>query len=302
MQIKSILMTIIKLLLGGLAFFIGSMMGGMAAGLLGIPTPAMPANTDSARLAQSLPLVGLLMAAVLAYLSKRCGVGFFPRWMILGLFSWTVYGLNNYLEARFFSPDAATSFVLLYNLVACFICSAAVAWLFKPTPPVEASGSKMRVFFAARPAGSWAWRLLGALAAFPIAYFVFGLLVSPFVVSYYQQQYAGLALPGTGVMLGLATVRSLLFLLCILPLFIAWKGSRLALFVALSGALFLLVGGLNMLQAIWLPGILRAAHSLEILADSIAHAAALVFLLAPGSWIFSRVQAGEVDAARGHAL
>jgi len=54
-----------------------------------------------------------------------------------------------------------------------------------------------------------------------------------------------------------------------------------------------------MLQAIWLPVGLRAAHSLEILADSLAHAGALVLLLVPGvraqsqsPVITSRVEAG----------
>ena len=290
MHIKAILLTIGKLLIVGLAFMVGSILGGMAAGMLGIATPAMPANMDAAKLAQSLPLVALLMTVALAFISRQIRVGFFQRWMMLGLFSWTAYGLNNYLEARFFSPDQATSFVLVYNLLACFTCSAAVALLFKPARPVESFGSQIQAFLAARPASSWVWRFLGGLAVFPIAYFVFGWLVSPFVVSYYQQQYAGLVLPGTDVMLGLATVRSLLFLLCILPLIIAWRGGRLTLLLTLSGALFLFVGGLNMLQAIWLPVTLRTAHSIEILADSIAHAAGLVFLLAPGFQASSQTQ------------
>lgn len=282
MNIKAILLTIGKLIIGMLAFMIGSILGGMAAGMLGVPIPVMPANINPAELAQSMPLVALLMTAALACISTQIRVGFFQRWMILSLFSWTAYGLNNYLEARFFSPEQATSYVLIYNLLACFTCSVAVALLFKPTWSAEPFGTLIRVFLAARPASSWIWRFLGGLVVFPIAYFVFGWLVSPFVVSYYQQQYAGLMLPGMDVMLGLATARSLLFLLCIFPLIIAWSGSRLTLFLTLSGGLFLFVGGLNMLQAIWLPVTLRTAHSIEILADSIAHAAGLVFLLVPG--------------------
>lgn len=287
---KTVLFTIGKLIVCALAFFFGSILGGLVAGLLGIPTPPMPANVDPVTLSQSLPIVALLITAGLAYLSTQSGVDFFPRWLILGFFCWAAYGLNNFLEASYFSPEAATSFVLVYNLVACFIGSAVAAWLFKPTPPIETFRAKARTFFSSRPVVSWVWRLLGALAVFPIAYFIFGLLVSPFVVSYYEQQYAGLALPKLDVMLVLATVRSLLFILCILPVFISWKGNRLALFLALSVALFLLVGGVAMIQAIWLPAILRIAHGIEILADSIAHAAGLVFLLAPGSLMVSRLR------------
>ena len=191
--------------------------------------------------------------------------------------------MNNFLEAKFFTPDMATEYVLVFNLFACFACSAVVAWLFKPTLPVEPFWSKVQAFCAARPVGAWTWRFLGGLAAFPAAYFVFGWLVAPFVVSYYEQQFAGLALPTQEVMLFLSLFRSLLFILSILPILFVWKGSRTGLFVALGVALFMMVGGLNMLQAIWLPVGLRTAHSLEILADSFVHAAALVFLLVPGS-------------------
>ena len=304
MHIKSVPLTIGKLLIGTFAFFVGAILGGIAAGLLGIPQPVMPANIDPATAAQSMPLVGILMTMSLAFLSKRSGAGFFPRWISLGLFSWTAYGFNNYLEARFFSPDVATSYLLVFNFVACFSCSAAVAWLFKPTPPAESVWTKTRAFFAVRPFRSWAWRFFGALAAFPIAYFVFGWLVSPFVVSFYEQQYAGLVLPGLEVMLLLSIIRSLFFLLCTLPVLILWKGSRKIFFLALGVTLFLFVGGLNMVQAIWLPAILRTAHSLEILADSFAHAAALVFLLVPGSLVALRSpeRTHDLEAARSHVI
>jgi hypothetical protein len=158
--------------------------------------------------------------------------------------------------------------------------------------------TRIRAFCAARTTRAWTWRFLAGLAAFPAAYFVFGWLVSPFVVAYYEQQYAGLALPTQGVMLLLSSLRSLLFMLSILPVLFAWKGSRVGLFLALGGALFMFVGGLNMLQAIWLPVSLRTAHSIEILADSFTHAAALVFLLVPGvkSVVQARVMNKSVQA------
>jgi len=280
--IKTTLIFIGKLLIGGLAFFLGSILGSLVAAGLGIPAPLIPGDIDPARIAQSLPLVGLWMAAILAIFSRQSNVSFFPRWIILGLFSWTTYGFNNYLEARLFSPEVATSYVLVNSLIACFLCSAAVAWLFKSTQPVEKLETKMRAFFRTRPVGSWVWRFIGSLAAFPVAYFVFGFLVSPYVASYYEQQYAGLALPTLGTMLWLSSIRSLLFLLCILPVLVIWKDRRpWALFLAMGLALFTFVGGIAMFQAAWLPPILRIIHSLEILADSFVHAAALIFLLVP---------------------
>ncbi len=283
MNIKTIVWTIGKLFIGGLAFFAATILGGMLAGRLGLPLPVMPAEIDPAKVGQSLPLIGVLMAGVLSVFSIQMQGRFLTRWLILSLFSWIVYGLNTYLEAKIFTPSMATSYVLVMNLIACLGCSVVVAWLFRPAPTEITFWSKARAFFAARPAVSWTWRLLAGLAAFPAVYFVCGWIVAPFVLPYYQQQYAGLALPTQTIMLGVASLRSLLYLLSILPVLIAWKGGRMGLFMALGVVLFMLVGGLSMLQAIWLPPSLRGAHSLEMLADSFVHAAALVFLLVPVS-------------------
>jgi cytochrome bd-type quinol oxidase subunit 2 len=74
-------------------------------------------------------------------------------------------------------------------------------------------------------------------------------------------------------------LRSLLFLLACLPVLITWRKSRLSLFITLGATLFILVGGILLLQAYWYPPVMRLIHSLEILADSFAHAGALVILL-----------------------
>jgi hypothetical protein len=278
---KTIFLIIIKLLIGGLAFLVSFILGGMSAQLFGLRLPEMPQGFDMNAAGQMLPLVGLLMAAILGIFSNYSNVRFVPRWIILSGFSWTAYGLNNFLESKYFMPGMATSYVLVTNFIACLGCSAVSAWLFKPASPVFSFLDRARLLWASRSFGSWTWRLLVGWAVFPLAYFFFGRLVAPFVLLYYESQYAGLALPSQGVMLGLASVRSLLFLLTILPVLIIWRGNRLGLFLALGASLFLMVGGLNFLQAIYLPASLRAAHALEILADSFVHAAVLVYLIVP---------------------
>jgi hypothetical protein len=55
--------------------------------------------------------------------------------------------------------------------------------------------------------------------------------------------------------------------------------------------LFLLVGGLSMLQAYWLPAELRLIHSLEILADELVYAGILVGLFKlPATTRFSKLK------------
>jgi hypothetical protein len=101
----------------------------------------------------------------------------------------------------------------------------------------------------------------------------------PFTYKFYQEQLLGLKAPGWGEILPTLALRSLLFLLVILPVLITWTRSRLGLFATLGISLFLFVGGLALFQATWYTPTIRIAHSLEILADSFAHSGAVVLLL-----------------------
>jgi hypothetical protein len=64
-----------------------------------------------------------------------------------------------------------------------------------------------------------------------------------------------------------------------LPILITWKLSNWRLFLTLGLTLYILVGGLGMLSAYWLPTVLRVTHGLEIFADEMAYAGALILLL-----------------------
>jgi hypothetical protein len=70
-----------------------------------------------------------------------------------------------------------------------------------------------------------------------------------------------------------------LFLLVCLPILITWRLSKNRLFLTLGLTLFILVGGLSMMSAYWLAPVLRVTHSLEIFADEMVYAGALILLL-----------------------
>lgn len=171
---------------------------------------------------------------------------------------------------------------LVMQLVAILLCATVVAALIRPEEPGVSLRSRLEVFFGQHPPQRWPWILLLSLLAFPFAYVVFGLLVEPFVIEFYEQQVASLATPGWGEIMPILLLRSLLFLLASLPVLIFWQKSRLQLLITLGSALFFLVGGLYMLQSYWFPVIMRVAHSLEILADSFVYAGVLVLLLTKG--------------------
>lgn len=264
----------------GLLFFFGFIPGGQLAAWMGLPTPPMPAGADQATIAQFTLLGSLILALGLAAVARGLSGSFLWRWLSLFFFTWIAYGVNTYLEAAIFSTMAAASLytVVLY-LPASLFCSAAVAWLFPSKTQRIGLLAQLRTFFTGRSSGGWIGRLLAAFLSFPLVYYVFGRLISPIVLPYYQQGANELALPGWGQLLPVLALRSLLFLLVCLPILITWKLSNWRLFLTLGLTLYILVGGLGMLSAYWLPTVLRVTHGLEILADEMAYAGALILLL-----------------------
>ncbi len=280
MTVRRIIIDFGKLILAALVSFIGMIIGGMAAGILGVPTPPMPVGAETGVLLLLSLLSGFFLAALLAYFSRRLSGGFLVRWLALFLFTYIAYNVNTYLEASIFTIYAGSS---LYNLItglfSTLLITLLVAGFFRPVERGEGFARRAAAFFQGRGPREWGWRLALVFLSFPAAYTVFGLIVAPYVTSYYLEQAAGLVLPGWSQIIPILLLRSLLFLPAFLLLLIAWNRSRTSLFVALGVALFLLVGGLNLMVGYWMPLSLRLPHSLEILADSFAHAAAVVFLL-----------------------
>lgn len=280
MYFKSLLHYLWKIPLCGFLFFVGFIPGGQLATMMGLSAPEMPMGADPAIIAQSTLLTSLLLALGLSAVSRGLSGGFLSRWLILFFFTWIAYGVNTYFEAMIFSTmSAASLYAVVLYLPASLFCSAAVAWLFPPVVKGEGYVTRTRSFFARRTLGSWAWRLFAAFLAFPMAYFIFGNLIAPIVLPYYLQGSNELALPGWNQLLPVIAIRSLFFLLACLPILIAWNLSNRRLFLTLGLALFILVGGIAMIQAYWLPNILRVTHGLEIFADEMVYAGALVFLL-----------------------
>ena len=278
-MLKHYLAYVWKLPLCAAAFFGGTVLGGMAATLMGLPAPEIPAGADQAILGQYLLLTSLILAVGLAALARNLSGRFINRWLTLSFLVWIAYGVNNILEgAVFTSMSAASLFTVVLYLVASLFCGAVVAWLF-PSQDRSARFSDLVTLFFTRYSGAeWSWRLLATWLAFPVIYLTFGRLIAPLVMDYYEQGLFGLSLPGWGQILPLVAVRSLLFLLACLPVLILWQGSSRRLFWVLGLNLFLLVGGLNMLQAYWMPTNLRIIHSLEILADELVYTGILVLL------------------------
>jgi len=284
--LKKIVAYLWKLPVCGLAFVLGTLAGSVVAGMLGLQMPSLPAGTDPQTLFLVQLLSSPLLALALAFLSQRMEGGFLTRWLILSLLTWVAYSVNTVLEASIFTTfGAASSFTVLIQLVGSLTCAAAVAALFRPQNAGSGFLTSMREFFARRSTREWAWRLPLAAVIFMPIYLLFGRLVVPFTYEYYQQELAGLTAPGWGQILPILFVRSVLFLVVSLQVLVIWRESKLSLVLSLGFAFFVLVGALGLIGGYWMPTKVRIIHSLEILADSLIYAWALVVLLvkAPGA-------------------
>jgi len=281
MDIKQLLVNLGKLILCGLAYFIGLIIGGMVTAILHLPQPPMPEGVDQASAAIALLLVSPILALALVLIARNIAGGWLTRTLILSVLTYVAYTLNNVLDASLYiAAYASTSaFTSISAIAPSLFCGGAVALLFPPKEGGRSFFTAWKEFFSRRNPGQWLWRLLLASVAFMPVYLLFGLLVNPITGEYYRQNMYGLKTAGWDQILPILFLRSLLFLLACLPIFIAWQKSERSLLLSLGTAQFVLVGLLYMLISYWLPLFVRIPHSLEILADSFVYTGALTWLL-----------------------
>jgi hypothetical protein len=282
---KSFLTCAIKGILCGLVYAIGCVLTGLLAGMFHVTLPNLtPAGVSQGQALQHFLFASALMGLCLTPLA--CGIAGkrIPRWLTLSFLPFICLGLNATIEILIFTTmitrRAAPSLVASIALPA-FLFGAALAFVGAPEPNAPSFFQRAREFFATRSLSAWAGRIVLAILAFPVVYFIFGAMVAPLVVPAYRAGIAGLVLPPLSVIMPVQIVRSIFFLLASLPFLILWKGKRGSLILSLGLAHFFLVGLFGLMQASFLPAVLRIAHSLEIAADSFAYAAALTFLLFP---------------------
>lgn len=281
MKMKTFLLFLAKLILSSIAFILGAVIGGMIVTFIRLQSPPMPEGVDSSRAFLTLMLESPLLVLPLILIGRGLGGGTLSRAATLSFFTWTVYTLNTTIESLAFTTMSAEGalFTTLSFLPPAILCGAVVAWLFRPTEEGMGFLALLTEYFSSRKAGAWAWRLALAALIFVPIYMAFGLLVAPLTSEYFQENMYGLRMPSQEEIFTVLLVRSGLFLLACLPVITLWQRSRLSLFINLGIALFVLVGFLYMLSATYMPLAVRVPHTLEILADSFAHAGLLVLLL-----------------------
>jgi hypothetical protein len=276
---------LIRSLILGVGFAIALMIGGMTMNILGLPLPSFGGQPKPFQSLVSSLVAGTLTGLTLGPLSSRLRLPFFGRaclWLNLVL---VLNGLINMIEALFFTtiPHAQLASSLAILAFGQIAVAVLLALLFRPQRTGPGLLTKLRETLAQRTAVSWAWRFgLASLSYLPI-YYLFGMIVAPFVLPYYDNPDLGLNLtvPRIGVILPLEIGRGFLYALTLFPLIAVLRGSywSRALWVGLTVAV--LGSWVPMIQAVhWTP-VLRLAHGLEITADAFVQGFVITGLLSP---------------------
>ena len=203
------------------------------------------------------------------------------RWPALFFFIFSSFAVSVTIEASIFSSAAGILLMTPVLLLPCIMLAGLMAMLPSAAPGSPAPLGTAIGFFRARPWHEWTWRFLGAVVSFPLVYFIFGILVSPFVSAYYGRGVSGLVLPAPILILKVQFLRAVIHLASALPIILLWRQDRRRLVVALMCAFFVCVFAYDFVLAIQVPVFLVVVHGIEILADSLAYAWALVFFFCP---------------------
>ena len=260
-----------------IAYFIGVMIGGAVITAAKMQWPTFPGSAGETENFVLSLISSILMAACLALIARGIRGAQFVRWLILAVFTYVAFGLNNQIEAAIFTTYGGNTTMLLFYILPCAFGAAAAIHLFRP----EQNSPSIDNAITGQPFTRWLWRAIVAWLAFPVIYLFFGTLAAPVVVPVYQSQDFGLTLPGFGTMIPVALVRSALYLAVTIPILVNWSRSRRSLFLSLGIALFAMMGLIGLLSATFFPSVLRVAHSVEILGAALVYAWLLVALFIP---------------------
>ncbi len=260
------------------AYMAGTMASGGLVSAMGMQLPSIPEQANEQMMGLLLLISSCALAIGVGPLARTIRARYGVRCLILAALTYVCIGLNTPIEAAIFTNIGGMRTMVLFSLLPCLLFGAVTALLFKPSGKAKPFGEQVSHFFSGRGVQQWAWRFVAAVCAFPVIYWTFGMMISPWVIEYYKQEQFGLVLPGTGVIILTQLLRSSLFFLAALPILIVWSGSKRELTIRLGLAFFVLVGLFLLIQSYWLGPVLLIVHNVEILTDSMVYAGVLSLL------------------------
>jgi hypothetical protein len=218
-------------------------------------------------------LNGAILTGFLAWLVPKIHLSTWSLTLLVWLNLLVVEFLNNYVEAYFFTNMYSNAAVLAQSAASALISSLITAMAAALLLGYGISGitASLKEHLSTRTSSSWILRIaVGSVAYFPI-YFFFGLLITPFVLPYYNNPSFGLRIPSFAVMIPVELFRGFVYTIVLLPLLATLVGGRITKFIALAAMLYIPGGLIALLGTPRIPAPIIPFHGLEILADSIVY-------------------------------
>lgn len=224
---------------------------------------------------------GLIFAYFLRWIVSKIEVRRLDLLLILWLTLLMIQYLSNMIEGFFFTTLYSSASYLVVSLVRSaantFVESIMAVFLFYHGKGKTEFFPVFSGFFKRRGSTSWLWRIVAcSLAYFPV-YFLFGVLITPFIMPYYAGSPT-LRIPSFTVIIPLELFRGFLYTVTLL-LLVPLATTRKNLFVMLASTLYIPGAFLNLIVPSTLPANILPFHLLEILGDSIVYGFVIARLL-----------------------
>jgi hypothetical protein len=222
-----------------------------------------------------------ILTAFLAWLVPKIGLSRWSLTLLVWLELFVVEFLNNYVEAYFFTTRYSNPTALVLSVTSALISSVMTATAAALLLGYGISGitASLKKYLSTRTGRSWILRIaVGSVAYYPI-YFLFGMLIMPFVLPYYNDPSFGLRIPPFAVIIPVELFRGFVYTLVLLPLLATVVGGRSTKFIALAAMLYIRGGLIALLGNTTIPAPIIPFHGVEILADSIVYGLVLSRIL-----------------------
>ena len=229
-------------------------------------------------------IAGISLAVVLGLLFTKLPFRRATRVGVAWLALFAVQEFSNLVEGYFFTTYIQTVYLFFAatfnSMLVTLIEALLVGFLFVPEEADRSFVEEFRAYTRRRPWTSWILRFAASSVVYFPIYFLFGALISPFVLPYYESSVIGLRIPSFSVMVPLELIRGLLYVLALMPVIALLRVERKYVFAGVASLLYIAGAFAPFLSGPGLPIQLRVFHGVEILADSLVYGAALAYLLA----------------------
>jgi hypothetical protein len=278
-MIMKILKDIGKILLLSIVLASGLVVSRILLLKLDVFIPRFPQQADENTAIYYLLIGSVLLASGWYYLFKGIGGSKKERILISSFFILIGFSIGVTIESAIYSDVGSYHMSIILLLLPMILYAIIITITTDTQKLLKPFDQRLLSYFKTWSKKDWLKKILLAIISFPIIYFIFGIIVSPFVTNYYSKLVGGLQLPDVGTIIGIQLIRSILFLAITIPVIINWTSTKTQLLISLTMAHFVMVFAYDIYLAIVMPFELVMIHGIEILADSFVYSLILVNIL-----------------------